>query len=128
MNILSRTWSLFKQREDEDFILYKVHCECADDRHNHTLVLEYDDHVGMITMTIATEVESTNWETNWFKDYLKRCWLAIKLIFTGKLRMEGSVLIVGSENIEHMINGLQTGLNKMKCFENQFERKQDENN
>lgn len=123
-----RSWTLFKQKEYDDMILYKAHCECGDDNHTQTLILEYDDHVDMITMSISGKIVAGVYNRYWIARFFKRIWLSLKMLFTGHLEAEGSVLISGADNIEHMHHGLLRGFNKMKNFENQLEKERKNDN
>lgn len=112
--------------EYEDAIFYRASCSCGDQRQDTSLYLELDRETDMIYLHLFSEVYySSYWTDNWFIDKWYRIKDALRLIFTGKIKIENTFLFEGEEQIKDFINMLQIGIEKLKT---QNEKEKNEKN
>ncbi len=112
-----------KVTEYENAVFYKAHCDCMNDKHTQTLILDYDDNLDIITLAIHSTIWThfnTNWCTTWTERleqwYNSQClkWSqVIKLIWTGQIEGENEFLFQSKEQVRDYITALEEGLEKL---------------
>lgn len=104
----------------EPVIYYKADCACGSSECSLILELEYDKYIGDISLTIYNDLAYCSWwyiknETKFyfFKDIYRRVKGALKLLFTGKIRLEGNFIFSDIDQIDAFINALEEGKKKL---------------
>ena len=121
------SYRVLKQGEfdgENPSIFYQVSCSCSDDRDIITLELEYDDWDD-ISLSIYQQLM---WSSYWgFKNWFQRVWYrisgALTILFTGEIKVEGSITLQGEKHIQSLIDALEEG----KLYVKQFQDKEKKN-
>lgn len=98
----------------DNCVMYRAECGCGSKDHDIVLDMEIDDDI--IGLNFYQELESTlHWEEYTF---LKRQWekikMVFKLIFFGRIKVEGYFIINSDEQIDGFIKALQDGKKYLK--------------
>ena len=108
------SYNIMKLKEFDDSVFYRAACDCTSKDHDITLMLSKDDS-DSIDLVLFMDVRFHSWwNMNWFKiQWLKFKWI-LKLIFTGRIEMEGDFIFQGKEHIQEFINALNEGMDKLE--------------
>lgn len=130
-------------RKDEDYVTYRFNCSCGDNEHNVDISFEVDEEFKLITMIFYKDISFSHYwiyrNILWFDEfkrkknilkailyftentfiyYFKCFWCrtkaALRLLFTGYLKMDSDFLIEGGEQIDNFILALQEGRDIIK--------------
>lgn len=97
-------------------ILYRAACACGSTNHDLTLVLEYDEKVGDITLSIYNDTEWLSDFTsrlNPFQKLWERIKAALRILFTGYLSTQSELIIDSEEQIIELKRALEEGVEKL---------------
>jgi hypothetical protein len=102
-------------------IFYKASCGCASDC-GVTIILEYDEEINDITMSIYQKLVYCSWcgidpcaRFYWFRDVWHRIKGAIKLLYTGRIKIEEVFLFSDTDQIDAFISAIKEGREKIKA-------------
>ena len=96
-------------------VMYRAACDCTDPDCDITIDMEYDPDFGMIDLMFYKDVHTFDevWDPETGADHIRniigRIKKALKLIFTGRLKMEESFHIQGEDQIDGWIEALRKG-------------------
>lgn len=94
---------------------YRYACSCGSPECDMWLDFEADEY-GIISLSFCKTLSTADYYGNRF--WLTRMWKRIKLtiimLFTGKLSIEGELVIQDEAHIQSLIDGLKEGINYIK--------------
>jgi len=95
-------------------IFYKVICECGNC--DMDLELEYDPEINFIELYFFKDISALDYDYSWniFKRIYWRIKTALKILFKGRIYMDGSLTIRSEQHINDFIFALQEGQKKLK--------------
>lgn len=116
------SFRVMKVHEFSDSIYYQIACDCGADTCNTTLEFEIDKNIPeLLFINIYKDlVWASQWNvdyTKWtwrFVDYWKRIKCALRVLFTGYIKVEESFIIRGGDHIDNFINALKEGKEKLE--------------
>ena len=104
----------------EPVIFYKANCGCAGGC-DVTIELAYDREIEDVTMSIWQKLVYCSWwgidpcaRFYWFRDMWHRIKGAIKLLWTGRIRVEEAFLFSDPEQIDAFLAAMKEGREKIK--------------
>lgn len=109
-----------KIHEFNDAVYYQVACDCGSEKCNTCLEFEYDNESDMIFLNIYKDLA---WASQWhikptwywkFVDYWKRIKCALRILFTGYIKVEESFVIRGGDHMDSFIHALKEGKEKIE--------------
>lgn len=105
-----------KIKEYDNAAYYKLNCGCDDDDHMTTIVLEYHKDTDNIDLTFYQKMSiDSYWGCDhWYQRIWKRIRTASKMLFTGWLEHDTTVLLKDRTHIESFIEALNEGKEKIK--------------
>lgn len=97
--------------ETPDLVHYKLNCNCGSDDHISTIEIEVDKEFHDMNLNFYKKmVWTSHWgDIPWYQRIWKRLTCSIKVLFTGWVELEESVLIYGEDNINSFIEALEEG-------------------
>lgn len=105
----------------ERIVLYKTNCACLENRHSQLLELSYDAEDVKLTIYATCDI----WEAD--DSFIDKIWQRLKvswkILVTGVYQAEHSFLMVGEDQVDDYIIGLQEGLSKIKKYRLKQNRK-----
>lgn len=132
-----------KTEEFDRAVFYKADCGCSNDECQLSIMLDHDPEIGDITMEFYHDlkycswwkvdrydfpwIKNVDWQdrfTDWWetiRDYYYRFKGALRLIFTGRIKVEEYFLFKNEEQIGAFINALEEGKAKIKEDVKRFE-------
>ena len=118
------------------FIQYRATCGCGSSDCGLTLELEYDPEINYVTLNIYQDLLYCSWfgvtpldKFYWFKDMWNRIKGALRLLLTGRIRLEESFLFKEEGQINDFIAAIQEGREKIKdAVEKEKESNQNKKN
>ena len=92
-------------------LYYRAACSCGDEGCDLTLELEKDKECSMIFLNMYKNLYwSSHWKSdNFFKNKWIRIKAALKMLFTGYVKIEESFIFKGDEQIDAFLNALKEG-------------------
>ena len=107
---------IMKLDEYENSIYYRAACSCTDSRCDLSLDLELDKELDMIFLNMYEDLYyASYWKSdNWFIDKWYRIKGAVKLLFTGRIKVEDSFIFQGEEQINDFVNAIKQGMEQLK--------------
>lgn len=105
----------------ETTVYYQATCGCGNSECGLTIELEYDPEMNDVSLTMYQTLTYCTWfgimtfdKLYWFKDMYRRIGGALKLLFTGRIRLEESFLLRDTEQMDAFITAIQEGREKVK--------------
>lgn len=118
-----------KVMDFEEAIYYRANCGCGSDDCGLTLELEYDPEINDITLNMHQRLLYCSWfgvdsldKFYWFKDMWQRIKGALKLLFTGRIRVEESFLFRDPEQMDDFVTAIKEGREKIAKFREDHDR------
>lgn len=118
------SFRICKTDEWEDCVYYKANCACGNDECNITLDLEaeeYEENEGLkndtINLNMFSNLYYNSWtgvKENWYCSIISRTKAALRILFTGRIKVSSSFMFRGEKQIEEFINALEEGKEKIK--------------
>jgi poly-D-alanine transfer protein DltD len=108
---------IMKTHEFNDSIIYRASCDCGSSECDLTLELEKDKDVEMLFLNLYKNlVWSSYWGSNdgWYVNLWRRIKCALTVLFTGYIKVEETFVFHDIEQIEHFINAINEGIEKLK--------------
>jgi hypothetical protein len=107
---------IMKLSEYEDAIYYRAACACTDPQCDLSLELEIDKEFDMIFLNMYEDLYyASYWKSdNWFIDKWYRIKGAVKLLFTGRIKVENSFIFQGEDQINDFLSALKQGMEQLK--------------
>ena len=109
------SYRVMKTDEGKDSVVYQISCDCNDPECNTILEFEIDQDIPMIFLNMYRDLKWSsywgirdNWYS-WFSEKWKRIQCAIRVLFTGYIKVEESFVLQGEEHIDNIILALQEG-------------------
>jgi hypothetical protein len=95
-------------------ICYRVACDCIDPDHDAHVDLEIDEHK-IVTLTFYKKLAlCSHWhEKNWLKEKWLRIKFAIKLLWSGYVELEESMIFLEREHLQSLMDCIQEGINEL---------------
>ena len=104
--------------EFDDAVFYRASCACTDKRCDLHLSLERDKEFNTISLELNDDMYyySFQWIENpsWFLDKWYRIKGAIRILFTGRIKINNSFIFQGEDHIQDFLNALNSGMEKFK--------------
>ncbi len=102
-------------------IYYRATCGCGNDECGLTLELEYDPELNYVTLNMHQKLIYCSWwsidpldKFYWIKDVWHRIKGALKLLFTGRIRLEESFLFRDKEQIDSFLTAIHEGRERIE--------------
>ena len=109
-------------------IYYKVSCACGGgDDCDCGIDFEIDKDFGDIEVNFYQVIKWADyWKCNWFfTRWWARIKVALKILWTGEMRLEGGFLVQGQEHIDSILDAWQEGKLRMIQWRQEFEAEQE---
>lgn len=104
-------------------ISYKVACSCGSDDCNCGIDFEIDKDFGVIVNFYKIIKWADYFKYNWFfMRWWARIKVALKVLFTGEIKLEGDFFVQGQDHIESIIEIFKEGQQKMLQWEEEFQK------
>jgi hypothetical protein len=100
----------------EDAIFYRAACDCGSPDCDLTLELEKDKDLDMIYLNMYKNLSwSSYWndDDKWYKNLWCRIKCAIKILFTGYIKVEESFILRDHEQIKSLMDALIDGMESL---------------
>lgn len=109
-----------KLHEFEDSVFYRAACCCGNEKCDLTLELERDEDID--NMIFLNMYKNLYWSSHWgSNNCLFNFWLRIKaalrVLFTGYIKVEESFIFKGEEQINDFLDALKKGLDYLNTPE-----------
>lgn len=120
------SFRICKTDEWEDEVFYKADCACGSDGCNLTLDLQAEDYDeedlinDTINLNMYQDMYYDSWygiKENWFCNILSKIKVILRILFTGKIKMNSNFMFRGEKQIKAFINALEEGVEKIKGTE-----------
>lgn len=100
-------FNISKQKDFGNSIFLRATCDCGTADHNHNIIVEIDDEVNEVVVTLYQSVywDKTFGSFNWIQAGIKRLKGAARLLLTGRLESEGCFILSG-QSIEDYAKAL----------------------
>lgn len=112
---------VMKLNEYKDCVFYRVGCMCGSSYCDLTMEMEYDPELNSIILVFYKELIYSSWfgliinaKLYWLRDKWQRIKGAVKLLFTGKIHLEESLILKDTKHIDAFITALQEGKQKLQ--------------
>lgn len=105
-------YRVMKTNEFKDSIWYRVACDCSDKDCDLTVEFEYDKDLNMIFLNIYKNLKwSSHWvdKDQWWLRFKKRMLGIFKIVFTGYVEIEETLILQDIKHIDSFIKALQDG-------------------
>ena len=114
------TNKVMKVHEANDWIVYRLACDDGDPEHDMTFEIEYDKKLNMIFFNFYKRLAwCAYWQTeHWYESLWKKIKCALRILFTGYIEVEESMIINEPEHMANFILALNEGkelLEKKNC-------------
>jgi hypothetical protein len=108
--------SIMKLYESQHGIVYRVACECTDPDHDTIIDIDYDNEIGVVSVEFYKNFEwSSYWRSNhWWEEKWRRIKAVVKLLFTGRIQLEDSVIFTESTHLETFLLAILAGIRRME--------------
>jgi len=95
---------------------FNAQCECGSDDHQHEMVIEYDEYMERVALSLYFKAWTHNpkYYDNWFKDVWSIFKFRMAVLFKGWTTVHYEFLFNGEEAVQDYINALQASLDRMK--------------
>jgi len=100
------SYKIMKIIENDNSTIFEASCSCCHPDHSLQLVIEKDKDISLQIYTNTYYYEEYD-KNNFFLKLYKRIKNAIKLIFTGSLKIESDFLFSNKKQIEQFIEAIQ---------------------
>lgn len=92
-------------------IYYKIDCDCSNDDHITTIEFEYDKKADIIYVSFYKKLIWCDCchGLNWFQRIYRRIKAALKIIFTGWIDVNESIILQNIDHIDGFIEALKEG-------------------
>lgn len=103
--------------EYEGAIYYRAACSCTDPQCDLSLELEIDANLdNMIFLNMYEDLYyASYWKSdNWFVEKWYRIKGAVKLLFTGRIKVENSFIFQGEDQINDFLKALKQGMKQLQ--------------
>lgn len=110
---------VMKLDEFKDAVFYRVACDCTSSDCDLTFEMEWDEEFDMITLGMYEDLRwSSHWVDYdkfgwWWRDKWLRLKVALRVLFTGYIKVEGWLILQGEEHVGTFIEALQEGKKKV---------------
>ena len=102
----------------DDAIFYRVGCDCGEPSCDLTLVLEKDKELPeFILLNFYENMEWCSYwvdDNKWYKNFWSRIKAACKILFTGYISVENTLVLRGEKHIDSFIKALEEGKQYLK--------------
>ena len=117
---IMKTNEFLKNSDSTSSIFYRAACDCNQKTHDIDMLLEFDKDFNDITLYMWMELDyASYYETNnWFLEIWYRIKNAIKLLFIGRIKVNGEFLFSGETQINDFIAALNFGKEELKKIKN----------
>lgn len=109
---------VMKVDEHDDAVWYRVKCDCGLKQHSADVYMEVES--GQLSVSIDAYIFNSCVCFNKIKNLWNNiCWRigsAMKILFTGWIEGEGSILIDGGEHLDNFIGALEVGKKRLNAF------------
>ena len=139
------SYKIMKEDQGDRYVFYTASCGCMSPECAIVIMLEYDPEIGYITMEMYHDLRYCSWwhvdttenfkwikNEDWqdrlqdwlytLKDFYYRLKGALRLLFTGRIKVEEFFLFKDEEQIEAFMTALREGQEHIK----EYTRKQEE--
>ena len=99
---------IMKAYESKDAVVYRAMCDCGSAGCDLTLDIEKAPDLGMVFLTLYKDLTWNSYDHpyNWFKDMFWRIKNVLKILFVGRIKVEGD-FVMRSEQMKDFIKALQ---------------------
>ena len=107
---------IMKLNEFEDAIYYRAACDCSSSECDLTLELELDKEFDIIFLNLYKDLYwASYWDDGdkWYKNLWLRIKGALRILFTGSIKVQETFVFKGKDHIQPFIDALQTGMEKL---------------
>lgn len=99
--------------EFSDTIFFRAACHCNSEDCDMTLILEKDKEVHDITLSLHKDLHfAAHWndDRKWYKNIWLRIKGALRILFTGHVKLEDYFLFGSKKQIQDFIKALESGM------------------
>ncbi len=109
------SFRIMKTNEYGDATFYRASCHCTDPECDIALELEIVPDFDHINLNFYEDmIYASYWNSsNWFSDKWIRIKGAVRLLLTGKIKLENSFVFEGQQHIEAFLEALTDGLKEL---------------
>ncbi len=111
---------VMKTAEFNDMVLYRVACTCGLEDHDVSMCIEHDRELNCIYLTLYDRTEwiaNINDDLNFFQRFWERIKVALRVLFTGYIELESTLVMDSEEQIRGFVTALLEGLEHVKKYQ-----------
>lgn len=107
------SYRVMKTHEFEDSVFYRVACDCCDEEHDLTLMMEMDKD-NILTLSVFGNLECSVWygNKNWFVRFWGKIKKTIEIWYRGYFSANYEMMIFDEEHLDSFISALQEAKEK----------------
>ncbi len=112
-----------------NYVWYKIACDCGAGECDSTIAFEIDKDFGDIEVNFYQNIKWADyWKNEWFfTRWWARIKVALKVLWTGEMRLEGGFIVQGEDHMNSFVDAVQEGRDKMIQWKEDFEKEQKKN-
>jgi len=98
-----------------DAIFYRASCDCGSKECDVSLELEFDKDFNEIILNMYKDLRwDSRWGDNWLIRLRERIFGSLRILVTGRVRVEAAFIFDGGEHIRSFIDMIESGVAKLE--------------